>query len=142
MGILNMLGLMRVEDHKRIVAKQDAVIDKAAGHVAAEEFSGVVGLPNKVALAVQRLKEARDSQFKNRQRYLTAEDRVTSLRREVEEWQGKFNAAVKDLEAQSVELAGFRAKRDRDNAGRRERRARNATGAQKSGPARTKKGAA
>lgn len=114
MGILSMLGLMRVEDHKRIVAKQDALIDRAAEHMKGEDFDRGTNHADRVGLIMARLRAART----------------------------RFEKAVKDLEAQAVELDSFRAKRDRDNAGRRERRARNATGAQKSGPPRTKKGAA
>jgi hypothetical protein len=85
MGFLNMLGLMKVEDHKRIVAKQDAVIDDASRHLGAEEFRSSKTLPDKVGVALLRLKEACDSQFKNLRRYLTAEDRVTTLRRQLDE---------------------------------------------------------
>lgn len=57
----------------------------------------------------------------------------------VEQNHARENALRAEIDALRPDAEKFRAKRDRDNAGRRERRARNATGAQKSGPARAKK---
>lgn len=65
MGFLNMLGLMRVEDHNRIVAKQDAVIDLAASHMKGEDFDGVKDHAGRVALVMSRLWAARTRIDKN-----------------------------------------------------------------------------
>ena len=104
MGILNALGLMTRAEHDRLVLRiesdrdkfRDQVRDTAARAEKAEKNLRAADNQTKAAIA------SRD------------------------EWKAKFNTAAKDLEAQAVELAGFHAKRDRDNAGRRARRERDA----------------
>ena len=80
MGILTMLGLMRVEDHNRIVAKQDAVIDRAAEQMKGEDFDRGANHADRVGLVMARLRASR----------------------------ARFDKAVKDLAAQSDEIAALR----------------------------------
>lgn len=145
MGFLAMIGLVTAEEHAKVVTKvnEDQAKardhDKALQHVAEEQFSGVVGLPNKVALAVQRLKESKDIQFKNRQRYLTAETGLAEAKAAYDNEHSDLKSAIETIKglraqleaAQQVieqhktdvaELATFRAARDRDNELRRQRR--------------------
>jgi len=91
MSFLSMIGAISQREHDRIVARADAVIDSASAHLDAEEFNEGRTLPQKVAIAVRRLAEARSNAFKNRQRYLTAEAKLAEV---------------------SAELAALKAKRD------------------------------
>ncbi|WDA37829.1 hypothetical protein [Sphingobium sp. YC-XJ3] len=68
-----MFGLITRKQHEAIIAKADRLIDDAAQHVSAEEFSGAKTLPHKVALAIKRLEDARSNAFRNRQMMLTLE---------------------------------------------------------------------
>ena len=77
------LGFMTVREHDRIVARADAVIDSATFHLAGEEYNEGRTLPQKVAIAVKRLAEARSNAFKNRQRYLTVEAKLRELAAEL-----------------------------------------------------------
>lgn len=92
-----MFGLMTVKAHRKALERRDELIDAIAGQLKAEEFSASPLLSDKVRLALKRLGEARDSQFKNRQRYLTAEYRVTMLRRQLDETKA---AAARDITAE------------------------------------------
>lgn len=76
-------GLMTVGRHNRIVAKADAVIDDAAQHLRAEEFSAGRTLGQKVSIALKRLEEARNNAFRNRQMALTLEAKVEALSAEL-----------------------------------------------------------
>lgn len=78
-----MFGLMTIKKHDRIIAKADAVIDDAAQHLTAEEFSHGRTLGQKVAIAIKRLEEARSNAFRNRQRILTLDEKVRSLETEI-----------------------------------------------------------
>lgn len=84
-------GLMSVKKHDRIVAKADAVIDDAAQHLRAEEFSAGRTLGQKVSIAIKRLGEARK----------TSED---MLARNLE-LQARVIASDAKLEAAMVSLA-------------------------------------
>lgn len=84
MGILTMLGLMRVEDHNRIVAKQDALIDRAAEQMKGEDFDRGTNHADRVGLVMARLRASRT----------------------------RFDKAVKDLAAQSDEIAQRRKEKD------------------------------
>lgn len=77
------LGLMTVKAHERILAKADAVIDDAARHLRAEEFSAGRTLGQKVSLALKRLEEARSNAFRNRQMVLTLDVKVAALETEL-----------------------------------------------------------
>lgn len=59
MGFLTMLGLVTAEEHNRIVAKQDALIDRAAEQMKGEDFDGVTDHAGRVALIMARLRAAR-----------------------------------------------------------------------------------
>jgi len=112
-----MFGLMTVKRHEAILAKADSLIDDTAQHVAAEEFSGVRTLPNKVALAIRRLEEARSNAFRNRQMALTLEDKLAAARAEAE--------------ANKVDAERYRAKLKRDREYHADRRKQPADGAYK-----------
>lgn len=58
-----------------------------------EEFSGMRTVAGKVGLALNRLEEQRSAQFRNRQRYLTAEDRADKAQAELAAIHAKRKAA-------------------------------------------------
>lgn len=78
------MPIMLKSTHEAILAKAVRLIDDAAQHVAAEEFSGVKTLPHKVALAIKRLEEARSNAFRNRQMVMTLESKLEAARAEAE----------------------------------------------------------
>lgn len=90
-----MFGLISKKRHEAILAKAGAIIDDAGRQLDAEEFSLGRTLPQKVAIALKRLAEAREASFKHRQKVLTLQHQ---------------------LETANAELADFRAKRERANA--------------------------
>lgn len=99
MSFLSIFGAISQREHDRIVARADAVIDSASAHLTAEEFNEGRSLPQKVAIAVKRLGEARSNAFKNRQRYLTAEAKLAdvnaelaALRPDAQKWRGRKQA--------------------------------------------------
>lgn len=97
------LGFMTVREHDRIVARADAVIDSATFHLAGEEYNEGRTLPQKVAIAVKRLAEARSNAFKNRQRYLTVEAKLVELAAEL----ATLKAERDDCQAQKDEGATY-----------------------------------
>lgn len=71
---------MTKKKHNAILAKALQILDDAAQHVSADEFSGGAGLPQKVALAIKRLEQARSNAFRNRQMILTLDAELTIWR--------------------------------------------------------------
>lgn len=112
MGFLAMLGLITAEEHAKAIRESENIIERTGLFVAAEEFSGVTGLPSKVSLAIQRLKEARDAQQANRQRYLTAEDRVETLTTERDDAILKYSEMSGICSQRDAEILGLRAQLD------------------------------
>lgn len=112
MGFLNMMGLVTAEDHAKAIRENENIIERAGLFVAAEEFSSVTGLPSKVSLAIQRLKESRDAQQANRQRYLTAEDRVETLTTERDDAILKYSEMSGICSQRDAEILGLRAQLD------------------------------
>ena len=112
MGFLSMMGLVTAEEHAKALKANENIIERASILVAAEEFSGVVGLPNKVALAIQRLKEARNAQFENRQRYLTAEDKLETVTTERDEAVRNYSTMSGRVSERDAEIVGLRAQID------------------------------
>lgn len=112
MGILTMFGLVTAEEHAKAIRANENIIERASLFVADEEFASVSGLPSKVSLAIQRLKEARDAQFKGRQRYLTAEDRVETLTTERDDAILKYSEMSGICSQRDAEIVGLRAQLD------------------------------
>lgn len=130
MGILNMLGLMRVEDHNRIVAKQDAVIDLAASHMKGEDFDGVKDHAGRVSLVMARLRAAR-TRFEKAVKDLeaqaneikTANDLVSTLTERNVELVGQLQTVRWDRDAFRPDAEKFRAKAARDAEQKKAKRA-------------------
>lgn len=100
MGFLNMLGLMRVEDHNRIVAKQDAVIDLAASHMKGEDFDRGTNHAGRVSLVMARLRAARTRFDKAIKDLAAAQDEIAALRPDAEKFRAKAKADAERKKAQ------------------------------------------
>lgn len=130
MGFLNMLGLMRVEDHNRIVAKQDAVIDLAASHMKGEDFDGVTDHAGRVSLVMARLRAARTRYEKAVKDLAGQVDEVESLRFDIESARNSADRDDDTITGLRGEIASlrpdaekFRAKAARDAEQKKAKRA-------------------
>lgn len=132
MNILSMLGLMKVEDHEAAISELDDTNYLAWSKMANERDdmsasrADMMHTIAKMQVENKRLASGWDK----------CGDELNQVKRERDDArrgflnaQAKFVAAAKDLADQADELATFRAKRDRDNAQRRERHARKANDA-------------
>lgn len=113
MGFLSMMGLVTAEEYAKMELERDAALAKAAK----EEATGV-----KTALNLG-----------------DANKKIAAQKVEIYRLSRGWDKCGDDLRVVRGQLAKFHAKRERDNAKRRERHARKATGAQKKAPARAKK---
>lgn len=100
MGFLNMLGLMRVEDHNKAIERQNAVL--------ADKNATIRELTADCDKARAEARKATDDCAKLVKDYRTRGELLSAARKERNEAEVKFKAAVIDLEAQSREIAALR----------------------------------